>query len=246
MCRALAASLTLVLVSGLARAQAPALPTPPPAAATPSGAAATPPPATTTAQPATTTPKTTTVPKVATKRRRKTPPPPPPPAVEMFALNTHESFKLRPDLKGRLTRAALRGWNRFLRCHHTGRVHAMSLRLAQLIYDIDKHFGFKRILVVAGYRAPRVAKEKGNPKSPHKKGVACDFRIDGVPNTELRDYERTLPKVGVGYYPNSDFVHLDCDPLRNKRPAFWIDYSKPGERARYSKNAEDDLQAEKA
>ena len=122
----------------------------------------------------------------------------------------------------------------------------MSTRLAQLIYDVDKHFGFKRILVVAGYRAPKIAREKGNPKSPHKKGVACDFRIEGVPNTDLRDYERTLPKVGVGYYPNSEFVHLDCDPLRNKHSAFWIDYSRPGERAKYSKNPEGDLEAEKS
>ena len=107
----------------------------------------------------------------------------------------------------------------------------MSTRLAQLIYEVDKHFGFKRVLVVAGYRAPRIAREKGNPKSPHKKGVACDFRIEGVTNTELRDFERTLPHVGVGYYPNSEFVHLDCDPSRNQHSAFWIDYSRPGERA---------------
>jgi uncharacterized protein YcbK (DUF882 family) len=244
MIRLAAACLTLVWVSGAARAQAPTLPTPAPP---PTGAPATPStPSTTTTQPATTNPSVTTVPKVVVKKKRKGPPPPPPPAAELFALNTHESFKLRPDNKGRLTQKQLHGWNRFLRCHHTGRVHSMSTRLAQLIYDVDKHFGFKRILVVAGYRAPRVAREKGNPKSPHKKGVACDFRIDGVPNSELRDYERTLPKVGVGYYPNSEFVHLDVDPLRNKHAAFWIDYSKPGERARYSKNAEADLQAEKA
>jgi uncharacterized protein YcbK (DUF882 family) len=236
-----ATCMTLLLVCGTARAQAPILPTPPPPAApTPATKA------TTTTQPSTTAPSTTTVPKVAAKRKRKTPPPPPPPAAELFALNTHESFKLRPDAKGRVTKLSLRGWNHFLRCHHTGRVHAMSTRLAQLIYDVDKHFDFKRILVVAGYRAPRVAREKGNPKSPHKKGVACDFRIEGIANTELRDYERTLPKVGVGYYPNSEFVHLDVDPLRNKHAAFWIDYSRPGERARYSKNPEGDLQAEKS
>jgi uncharacterized protein YcbK (DUF882 family) len=232
--RALAALTLIALSGGLARAQTPALPVAPPPAVdggAPAAAPAAPKPA---------------APKVATRKKRRTPPPPPPPAVELFAVNTHETFKLRPDAKGRFTKAVLRGWNRFLRCHHTGRVHAMSTRLAQLIYDVDKHFGFKRILVVAGYRAPRIAREKGNPKSPHKKGVACDFRIEGVPNTDLRDFERTLAKVGVGYYPNSEFVHLDVDPLRNKRSAFWIDYSRPGERAKYSKNPEGDLQAEKS
>lgn len=285
--RALVACTTLVLFGGTARAQAPALPTPPPStdnarpSAQPTIKAAPKPPVSTIkaapstssqptikpAVPAAASPAASAAPsgvpatapsgatvqppspparKVATKKKRKAPPAPPPPAAELFAVNTHESFKLRPDARGRITKAVLRGWNRFLRCHHTGRVHAMSTRLAQLIYDVDKHFGFKRILVVAGYRAPRVAREKGNPKSPHKKGVACDFRIEGVSNTELRDFERTLPKVGVGYYPNSDFVHLDVDPLRNRRSAFWIDYSRPGERARYSKNPEGDLQAEKS
>jgi uncharacterized protein YcbK (DUF882 family) len=169
-------------------------------------------------------------------------PKPKPPAAELFALNTRETFLLRPDAKGRFGKAQLRGWNRFLRCHHTGRTHLMSARLASLIYDIDKHFEFKKVLVVAGYRAPRVAKEKGNPKSPHKKGLACDFRIDGISNTELRDYERTLPRVGVGYYPNSDFVHLD---VRDKHSAFWIDYSGPGERAKYSRSPEQDLADER-
>jgi uncharacterized protein YcbK (DUF882 family) len=165
-----------------------------------------------------------------------------PPSVEMAALNTHETFALRPNATGHFTRNELRGWNRFLRCHHTGRTHYMATRLAFLIYETAKHFNFGKVLVVAGYRAPRVAREKGNPKSPHKKGLACDFRIDGVSNTELRDYLRSaFGHIGVGYYPNSEFVHLDT---RQGASAFWIDYSAPGERARYSRSPEEDLRAE--
>jgi uncharacterized protein YcbK (DUF882 family) len=166
-----------------------------------------------------------------------------PPPVELMALNTHERFTLRPDPNGRFSKKELRGWNRFLRCHHTGRAHAMATRLASLIYETSKHFQFGKVLVVAGYRAPRVAKEKGNPKSPHKKGLAVDFRVEGVANTELRDFLRgTFARVGIGYYPNSDFVHLD---IRQKVSAFWVDYSAPGERSRYSKSPEEDVQAEK-
>jgi uncharacterized protein YcbK (DUF882 family) len=166
-----------------------------------------------------------------------------PPPVEMTALNTHETFTLQPDAAGRFSARELHGWNRFLRCHHTGRVHQMATRLASLIYETSKHFQFGKILVVAGYRAPRIARQKGNPKSPHKRGLACDFRIEGVANTELRDYLRgAFGRVGIGYYPNSDFVHLD---VRQKQSAFWIDYSGPGERARYSKSPEEDLRGEK-
>ena len=47
-----------------------------------------------------------------------------------------------------------------------------------------------------------------------------------------------MKKVGVGYYPNSSFVHLD---VRKDRSAFWIDYSGPGERAVYSATPDQDL-----
>jgi hypothetical protein len=76
------------------------------------------------------------------------------------------------------------------------------------------------------------------------KGLACDFRVEGVKDTELRDYlRRTFDKVGVGYYPNSSFVHLD---VRKDRSAFWIDYSGPGDRAVYSENPKEDLRSGRA
>jgi hypothetical protein len=76
------------------------------------------------------------------------------------------------------------------------------------------------------------------------KGLACDFRVAGVSNTELRDYlRRNFDKVGVGYYPNSSFVHLD---VRKDHSAFWIDYSGPGERALYSVSPSEDLRTGRA
>jgi uncharacterized protein YcbK (DUF882 family) len=171
----------------------------------------------------------------------KKPQEPPAPAAVLFSLNARETYKLKPNKKGRFD---LKGWARFLRCHHTGRRHAMSPRLANLLYDVAKHFDWKRIEIVAGYRAPRVAKQKGNPKSPHKQGSAIDLRVAGISSTELRDYVRTaFDRVGIGWYPNSDFVHLD---VRKKGNAFWIDYSGPGERAKYSKNPSQDLMDEAA
>lgn len=161
------------------------------------------------------------------------------PAVEMHHLSTGEHFTLRPDPGGSLGKKQLKGLRHFLRCHHTGREHAMNSHLAELLYKTARHFGDREITVIAGYRAPRVAREKGNPRSPHKRGVACDFRIAGVDNQTLRDYLRnTFHGVGVGYYPNSGFIHLDVDRKQN---AFWIDYSAPGERAEYSRSPDEDL-----
>ena len=57
----------------------------------------------------------------------------------------------------------------------------------------------KRLEVVSGFRSPTVAK---NPRSPHMKGLACDFRVEGVKTTELRDYLRkAFDKVGRRLLP---------------------------------------------
>ena len=61
---------------------------------------------------------------------------------------------------------------------------------------------------------------------------------------ELRDYfRRTFQHVGVGYYPNSSFVHLD---VRDGPSAFWIDYSGPGQKAIYSETPDQDLRSGRA
>ena len=113
----------------------------------------------------------------------------------------------------------------------------MDGRLPHMLYEVGRHFEGHRLEVVSGYRHPSVAR---NPKSPHKKGLACDFRVVGIPNTVLRDYLRkTFAHAGVGYYPNSVFVHLDN--RRNGPSAFWIDYSGPGQTPVYSQHPREDL-----
>ena len=159
------------------------------------------------------------------------------PVVELFHINTKETFRLRfADDRGR----PIQGWQKrfqyFMRCHHTNTQHRIDPRLPRLLYQTGKNFYGHRIEIISGYRSPKIAR---NPKSPHKQGLACDFRVAGVSNATLRDYlRRTFSHVGVGYYPNSMFVHLD---VRKGPSAFWIDYSGPGEDATYSSNAVDDL-----
>ena len=145
------------------------------------------------------------------------------------------------DERGRPIVGWQRRFQRFMRCHHTNTQHKIDPRLPRLLYQTGRHFAGHRLEVISGYRNPKVAR---NPKSPHKKGLACDFRIAGVPNTTLREYLRhTFDHVGVGFYPNSFFVHLD---VRKGPSAFWIDYSGPGEGAAYSGNAREDLRTGKA
>jgi uncharacterized protein YcbK (DUF882 family) len=157
--------------------------------------------------------------------------------VVLYQINRRETMALRlRDGKGRPVKGMQRRFDHFLRCHYTNVEHKMDPRLMKLLFTTGHHWPGRRLEVVSGYRHPDVAK---NPHSPHMKGLACDFRVEGVKTAELRDYLRhTFDKVGVGYYPNSSFVHLD---VRKDRSAFWIDYSGPGERAVYSATPDQDL-----
>lgn len=162
--------------------------------------------------------------------------------VELFHVNRRESLHLRiADSRGRAIKGNQKRLDKFFRCHHTNSQHRMDPRLMRLIYEVGRHYDGKRLEVISGYRDPGVAK---NPKSPHKQGLACDFRVIGVSNQELRDYLRkTYDHVGVGYYPNSSFVHFD---VRTGSSAFWIDYSAPGGNSMYSENPSDDLRSGRA
>jgi uncharacterized protein YcbK (DUF882 family) len=162
--------------------------------------------------------------------------------VVLYHVNRRETMALRlRDAHGRPVKGMQKRFDHFLRCHHTNAQHKMDPRLMRLVYQTGRHYPGRRVEVVSGYRDPSVAK---NPHSPHMKGLACDFRVQGVKTADLRDYlRRTYQKVGVGYYPNSSFVHLD---VRKDRSAFWIDYSGPGERAMYSETPDQDLRSGRA
>jgi uncharacterized protein YcbK (DUF882 family) len=173
-------------------------------------------------------------PKASKKNAKKVPKNAP---VVLYQINRRETMALRlRDGKGRPVKGVQRRFDHFLRCHYTNVEHKMDPRLMKLLFQTGHHWPGRRLEVVSGYRHPDVAK---NPHSPHMKGLACDFRVEGVKTAELRDYLRhNFEKVGVGYYPNSSFVHLD---VRKDRSAFWIDYSGPGERAVYSATPDQDL-----
>jgi uncharacterized protein YcbK (DUF882 family) len=164
-------------------------------------------------------------------------------AVELVQINTKETLLLRfQDDRGRPIKGWQKRFDKFMRCHQTGAVFKMDTRLARMLYQTARHYEGHRLEVISGYRHPKVAH---NPNSPHKKGLACDFRVPGVPNAALRDWMRkTFAHAGVGYYPNSVFVHLDN---RKTGPsAFWIDYAGPGEPASYAENPREDLRTGRA
>ena len=106
----------------------------------------------------------------------------------------------------------------------TGAKTTIHPRLVRLVAELSDTFGGRPIQVVSGYREH--SHSKG---SKHPAGKALDFSVSGVPNWAVRDYLRRLPNVGVGYYPNSSFLHLDV----RDQATYWVDASGPGEPPRY-------------
>ena len=74
--------------------------------------------------------------------------------------------------------------------------------------------------VICGYRCEAtndMLREHGHgvaKASLHLAGRAIDVRLAAVPLTILRDAAPAMKAGGVGYYPRSDFVHLDTGRVR--------------------------------
>jgi uncharacterized protein YcbK (DUF882 family) len=76
--------------------------------------------------------------------------------------------------------------------------------------------------VISGYRSPQTNATLRRHSSGvaehslHLQGRAIDVRLPGVPTERLRGLALAMGRGGVGYYAQSDFVHLD-----NGRVRYW-------------------------
>jgi uncharacterized protein YcbK (DUF882 family) len=150
-----------------------------------------------------------------------------PGVVHLKRLATNETANLRVgDRRGRISPATLKTAERMWR-YPSGQMHVIDGRLLALLGIVSNHFGSRRIDIISGFRP--YSPTQYTAHSNHNVGHAVDFRIEGVPNEVVRDFCRTLHNVGVGYYPNSVFVHLDA----RASSAYWVDYSHPGQPPKY-------------
>jgi len=110
-----------------------------------------------------------------------------------------------------------------MRDFRTGDTIGMDVGLMDILYRLrtalDSSQPFE---IISAYRSPKTnaylaARSSGVAKhSYHTKGMAIDIRL---PGRQLRDVRRAaldLRLGGVGYYPRSNFVHVDTGRVR-----FW-------------------------
>ena len=112
--------------------------------------------------------------------------------------------------------------DRFLRDHRTGAIYRFDPRLFDLLHDLTTSIGHpeSEIDIVCGYRSPwsneflRHNTSGVASHSLHMQGEAIDIRIPGIRTSKLRDVALGLHQGGVGYYPSSEFVHVDVGRIR--------------------------------
>jgi uncharacterized protein YcbK (DUF882 family) len=110
----------------------------------------------------------------------------------------------------------------FLRDHRTQETHHFDPRLFELLEDLTTALGRPgaEIDVVCGYRTPwsneylRHHSSGVAEHSLHMQAMAIDIRIAGIRTSDLRDTALRLHRGGVGYYPQSQFVHVDVGRVR--------------------------------
>ena len=144
--------------------------------------------------------------------------------LKLWNLHTGESLDVVYRIGDTYIPEALDKLNYFLRDHNTQDVssydpkefdvlHAMLARLGKLDSVVN---------VVCGYRTPETNADlrHHSPQtgvaehSQHMEGHAIDLRVTGATTAQVRDAALSLKAGGVGYYPVSQFVHVDVGPVR--------------------------------
>lgn len=137
--------------------------------------------------------------------------------------HTHTGERLAVEYcdRGAYLQDALAAVNHFLRDFRTGDVHAIDEALLDLLCDVaDLTETTRPFQVISAYRSPvtnealRHRNEGVASGSLHMTGQAIDVRLADVPLTRLRQAALAVRRGGVGYYPASDFVHVDTGRVR--------------------------------
>jgi uncharacterized protein YcbK (DUF882 family) len=141
--------------------------------------------------------------------------------IALHNLHTGESLKAVFWDDGRYVPDALEAVNHVLRDFRTGDVHPIDPDLLKLLDRLSARVETNApYQVISGYRSPQtnaMLHEHSSgvaSKSLHMQGMAIDIRLPDVELANLHRAALTLQRGGVGYYPVSNFVHVDVGRVR--------------------------------
>jgi uncharacterized protein YcbK (DUF882 family) len=142
-------------------------------------------------------------------------------ALAFRNLHTGESLSVTYWTDGQYVPDSLAQLDRVLRDHRNGEVQPIDRKLFDFLAELAQALGTSGpYLVISGYRSPQTnallaRKGRGVAESSlHQLGLAIDVRLADRTLEDLRDQALALERGGVGYYPRSNFVHLDTGRVR--------------------------------
>ncbi|WP_243454076.1 DUF882 domain-containing protein [Oceanisphaera pacifica] len=146
------------------------------------------------------------------------------PVRKLRLHNLHTGEQVSADFweNGRYLKDGLSTLNHIMRDFRENEEFDIDPKLFDQLYLLQHRLGKPgEIQIISGYRSPTTnamlrRKSRGvAKKSYHMKGQAIDLRLPNVELSQLRRAALDLKVGGVGYYPKSNFVHLDTGPVRS-------------------------------
>ncbi|WP_132546201.1 YcbK family protein [Rhodovulum euryhalinum] len=141
--------------------------------------------------------------------------------IRMYSGRTGESIDTIYWIEGDYIKEAVKEINHFMRDWRNDQVVSMDIRnfdimaAAHSLMDVDEPY-----MLLSGYRSPQTnamlrARSKGVAKnSLHMKGQAADLRLKSRSVSQIARAAGACNAGGVGRYSGSNFVHMDCGPVR--------------------------------
>ena len=143
--------------------------------------------------------------------------------LALFNTHTGEELCIAYYSAGSYNAEALAQIDQILRDHRTDEIKPIDPQLLDLLYTVSSRIRpCEPFHVISGYRSAATNERlrrigRGVARnSLHTQGQAIDVRLPGYSTGRLRDVCVKLKAGGVGYYPKSNFVHLDIGRVR-----FW-------------------------
>lgn len=117
----------------------------------------------------------------------------------------------------------------FLRDHHENLPGPVFVETLDFLADVMDNASQTRATILSAYRTQKTNKMLAShifgvaEKSQHLAGRALDITLDSNLKSAAT-VARKMTRGGVGWYPQSHFIHLDSGPIRH----WTIDYSDGG------------------
>ena len=141
--------------------------------------------------------------------------------IKMYSARTGEKIDMIYWVEGDYIKDAVQEVNHFMRDWRTGDVKNMDLRTIDImaaslnLLDVSEPY-----MLLSGYRSPKTnamlrSRSTGVAKnSLHLKGQAADLRLSSRSVSQIGRAAASCAAGGVGRYSGSNFVHMDCGPVR--------------------------------